>query len=65
MLFIIIRERTFLLDKKGKLLRFGLLLCIVMLNSVPEGLGLGVNSQVYQLLLFKPCSLRDLKLLFK
>jgi hypothetical protein len=33
------------------------LLCIIMLSSVTEDLGLGVNSQVYKLWLFKPCSL--------
>ena len=39
------------------LLRFGLLLCIVMLNSVPECLGLLENSHIYQLLLCRSCSL--------
>ena len=38
-------------------LGFGLLLCTVTLNSVPEGLGLWMNSHVYQPLLCKPCSL--------
>jgi hypothetical protein len=38
-------------------LRFGLLLCIVMLNAIPEGLGLPLTSLVYTLLLGKPCSL--------
>ena len=38
------------------LLRIGLLLCTVMLNSVWErkGLGLQVNSRVYKLLLCRP-----------
>jgi hypothetical protein len=39
------------------MLGFGLLLCTVTLNSVPEGLGLWMNSHVYQPLLCKPCSL--------
>ena len=38
-------------------LRFGLLLCILLLNSVPEGPDLQVKSPDYQLLLWKPCSL--------
>ena len=35
-------------------MRFGLLLCIVRLNSVPEGLGLRVTAHVCKLLLCKP-----------
>jgi hypothetical protein len=41
------------------LLRFGLLLCVVMLNSVPERKDKAwkVNFHIYKLLLCKPCSL--------
>ena len=38
-------------------LGFGLLLCTVTLNSVPEGLGLCETFHVYKFLLYKPCSL--------
>lgn len=38
-------------------LRFGLLLGSIMLNSVPEGIGLRVNSHIYQLLSCKLYSL--------
>lgn len=38
-------------DYKTILLRFAKLLCSVMLNSIPEGLGLQATSHVYKLLL--------------
>ena len=41
------------------MLRFGLLLGIVMLNSIPKGLDLCVDSHVYKLLLCKPCFFED------
>lgn len=41
----------------GKVLRLGLLLGVVVLNSVLEGLGLQANSHIYKLLLCKPSPL--------
>ena len=40
-------------------MRFGLLLCIVILNSIPEDLGLQGSSPVYKLLMCTPCSCTD------
>ena len=38
-------------------LRFGLLLCIIMLRSIAECLGLWIHSHIYKLLLWNHCSL--------
>lgn len=44
-------------EAQSYLLRVGVLLCVVMLNFVTVGLGLGVDFPIYQFLLCKPCSL--------